>query len=169
MDAERLSSKQQMFLRFFFESWNASEAAKKAGYAKPHNVSGAKLLNNPQITAAVREKLALEGLDSNFVRARLKMIASASIGDFIDVDSHSGQVSFNYEKAKRLGVDRFAKKVSIRDGKIVTIEMVDPLHALAILARLLGLFDSAPVDHASDGVIRWFRSGGDIKNFTGRA
>jgi hypothetical protein len=89
----RLTPKQEMFLRHYFQSWNAADAARKAHYGGPANVVGCKLLGAPAVRSAVQQKLALEGLNAEFVRAQLAMMAHASLL-FAGIDSCGGTACY---------------------------------------------------------------------------
>lgn len=51
-----LTEKQKRFIDFYVETANATEAARRAGYKKPH-VQGARLLDNVRVRNAIAERM----------------------------------------------------------------------------------------------------------------
>jgi hypothetical protein len=160
---KQLSSKQEVFVRRYIESWNASEAARVAGYSRPHNVSGAKVLGSPAIQALIQRQLEEVGLTPDFVKFQLSMISRASIADFLSIDDQSGKAKFDIARAARLGSLRFARRITIRNGEITSIEMIDVVRALDILARLLGLYGDETKPSQPTSVDRDFWEGGPLR------
>jgi phage terminase small subunit len=138
--ADRLRDKQQVFLDHYFRTWNAAASARAAGYHPPYNVAGAKVLHSPTIQALVREMMQESGVTEDLIRFQLAEISRASIEDFLNIDAKTGTVSFDLQKARETGTMRFAKKIVIRGGVVVSVEMVDVLKALDMLAQLMGLY-----------------------------
>jgi phage terminase small subunit len=155
---DRLRDKQQVFLDHYFRTWNAAASARAAGYRPPYNVSGAKVLHSPTVQALVREMLQESGVTEDFIRFQLAEISRASIEDFLHIDAETGTASFDLQKAQEIGTMRFAKKIVIRGGVVVSVEMVDVLKALDMLAQLLGLY-SEPVTSSPTSNDRSFWEG----------
>jgi phage terminase small subunit len=79
---DQLKGKQQVFVREYMISLNASDAMLKAGYtSKNRNVDGPRMLANPRIAAAVAELMAERaeklGIDADDVLTRIAAIATA--------------------------------------------------------------------------------------------
>lgn len=79
-----LSDQQLQFIEEYLTSWNATKAAKKAGYSsKTARQQGSRLLSNVDIRTAIDERLAEAAMSSNEVLARISLIARADMGEFI--------------------------------------------------------------------------------------
>lgn len=65
---------------------NASEAARRAGYATKANVQGARMLANASIWAVVQLGFELQTMPKSEVLARLSMQARGSMADFLRID-----------------------------------------------------------------------------------
>lgn len=81
--ADGLSDKQQMFVTAYLDCLNATEAARRAGYAHP-NVQGSRLLVNVSIAEAVRIGLKEKAMPADEVLARLAEMARADIRDLFN-------------------------------------------------------------------------------------
>jgi phage terminase small subunit len=84
----QLTAKQRRFVEFYVQLWNASEAARQAGY---NHVSGNsfRLLNLPHIQAAIQQRIKESGLVSAEVLARLAQQARLNISEFY-IDTPDG-------------------------------------------------------------------------------
>lgn len=74
-----ITDKQQVWLSEYLTCWNATEAARKAGYSKP-GISGHENLTKPYIQAAISEQLAEHVMTANEALARISSIARAQWG-----------------------------------------------------------------------------------------
>lgn len=131
-----LSIRQQVFVIEYTGCWNASEAARRAGYSRhTANEQGSRLLTNVSVQQAIRKRLSEIAMPADEVLSRLAQHARGSMGDFIQLDAEGRPAGFN------LGPDapqHLIKKVSIADRGI-TFELYDAQAALTILARHHGL------------------------------
>lgn len=121
-----LTGKQQTFISAYLSNgFNATEAARSAGYEGSDNVlgvTGYENLRNPKISAIVHERLNEAAMSANEVLSRLSDIASGKVTDFVDED---GKFDINLAKQrkkehllKKLKVKRFSKQVdSFTEGK----------------------------------------------------
>ena len=157
MEKEALSPKQEVFVRNYIETWNASVAAQRAGYSKPYNVSGAKVLHSPIVQAAVAPHLRDAGLTRDFIMQYLAEIARSSIEDFVEVNKKTGLTKFNLKKAMDQGSLRFVKRIRLRKGEVESIELLDVHRALEVLAKLLGLFDENAKPEEQNEVLEWLK------------
>lgn len=157
---EKLTYKQRAFLEAYLECWNASEAARRAGYNGKSNVAGPQLLANLSIRQAIRERLNGMQMSANEVLNRLSEHARGDMGDFLDI----GPMGFtiDLDSAKKRGLTHLIKKVKLRtqtsvskDGTEVEthdmeIELYSAQEALALLGKAHGLFKDK-VDITSAG------------------
>lgn len=77
-----LSHKQQAFVEAYLQTWNASEAARRAGYRGAADVVGPRLLGNIGISAAIQARLANLKLSTDEGLTRLAEHARGSVGCF---------------------------------------------------------------------------------------
>lgn len=140
-----LNIKQRAFTEFYLTAWNATEAARLAGYKHPH-VQGARLLSDIRIRAVIDERLQQLAMGADEVLARLSQQASASMEDFIDLSW--GTPRIDLQKAEKAGKLHLLKKVSYdKEGRLSGIELHDSQAALVQIGRYHKLFtDRVVVD-----------------------
>lgn len=145
-----LSDKERMFVEAYLQLWNATAAARKAGYSeKTARQQGSRLLTKVDIRQEIETRLAEVAMGANEVLARLAQHARASMADFIEVDDE-GKPDIDLSAAKEHGLLHMIKKVEIeptRFGTTYAIEVYDAQAALVHLGRHHGLFkDRDPSD-----------------------
>lgn len=137
----RLTNKQRAFIEHYFVCWNATEAARLAGY-RGNDVTlasvGYENLRKPHIAAVIEARLAELALPASEVLARLSDQAVASMADFVSEDAE-GRVHLDLEKAKDLGKLHLLKRISIT-AKGLTIELHDAQKALKLIGQHHKLF-----------------------------
>jgi phage terminase small subunit len=120
--------------------WNASEAARRAGYSeKTARFIGCENLTKPNITAEIDVYLAEIQMSANEVLARLTEQARGTMADFVDPET----VLVNLSKAKQANRLHLLKSFSHTVGEktdTVKIELYDAQAALALLGRAHKLF-----------------------------
>ena len=121
-------SMRQVWLTEYFQCWNATEAARRAGYKWP-NKYGPKL--KEQLQDEIDARLDEMAMPANEVLARLGEMARADIADFI---SETGAIDWDKIRAKGYLV----KKVVHQKGQRSTIELHDAQSALMHLDRYHG-------------------------------
>src|SRR3990172_8007067 len=89
----KLSNKQRAFIEHYLTCWNASEAARRAGYRGRANTIGARLLSNVVIAAAVEARLAELQMGADEILVRFTEHARGSMADFVDAGSASIDLS----------------------------------------------------------------------------
>lgn len=148
-----LRKKQLAFIEHYLQCYNATEAARRAGYSERSAYSiGHENLSKPEIRAAIDDRLSLLQMQSDEVLVRLSAQARGSMADFVRVNDR-GEVSINLKAAQAKNNLHLVKKVrkTVKRGKIeettVEIELYDAQAALAHLARIHGLYqDKLQVD-----------------------
>lgn len=78
----KLTPKQRKFVEVYLETWNATVAAREAGYKYP-NDEGPGLLRSPKIAATLAKRIRDEAMGPDEVLKRIGEEARASIGDFM--------------------------------------------------------------------------------------
>lgn len=105
-----MPAKRRLFVLAYLDCLNKTEAAARAGYAKPHP-EGSRLLQNATVAEAARLGFERKAMQKDEVIARISAIASASLEDFITLeaeptgDDSTYPVYFDPLKSKRKGRD----------------------------------------------------------------
>jgi phage terminase small subunit len=141
-----LTWKQQMFVEAYMRCWNAAEAARQAGYStRSARELGARNLRNPEIEAAIRERLAERVMAADEALARLALQARGRLEDVLDLEDSGSLAAWVAEGAKvRAGSGHLVRKVRVSQAG-VEVELYNAQRALELIAkahRLLG----APVE-----------------------
>jgi len=130
-----LPPKRQLFVEAYIASGcNATEAARRAGYAAPAE-EGYRLLRIAQVAEAIRERVeaAKECMGADEVLARLTEQARSTLDDFLDGEQ------IDFDKARDLGKMHLLKSISwTKYGP--RIEVYDAHAALVDLGRHHKLF-----------------------------
>lgn len=112
-----LTRKQQVFVAEYIRCWNASEAARRAGYSQRTAGSiGAENLTKPEIQEAIQAKLAEVHMSADEALKLQADIARADVGDIMEATTFG--YNFDMRKAKETGFTKLIKKVK---QKTVTI------------------------------------------------
>ena len=81
-----LSNKQRVFVEEYLQCWNATEAARRAGYSPKTAYSiGQENLRKPEIAAAVKARINEKTMQADEVLARLSEQGRADIGQFFKI------------------------------------------------------------------------------------
>ena len=133
-----LTNRQRKFVEEYLTCWNASEAARRAGYKNRANTAGAQTMSNNVIRSVIKKRLAEAAMSADEVLARLSDQAAASMDDFITIVK-GGYGRIDFRKAKQLGKMHLLKKYAVtKEG--VRIELHDVQGALTQIGRHHGLF-----------------------------
>jgi len=82
----RLTNKQRVFVEEYLQTWNATEAARRAGYKGNNDTLrsvGSENLAKPYIKARIQERLREKALSADEVLSRLAEQATVNIAEFI--------------------------------------------------------------------------------------
>jgi phage terminase small subunit len=160
--AKGLTALQRRFVEEYGRDWNATRAAKAAGYSeKTARQQGARLLSNVVIQAAIQQRLSELALGPDEVLARVAIMARGTLYPFLKFKENGDfDVSISSEDAiaalptlKTIQVDRKIGKTtvdyddmgratirSIEDERI-KVELHDQMRALELLGRAHGLWE----------------------------
>jgi phage terminase small subunit len=138
-----LSNKQKAFIEHYLRTWNATEAARLAGY-KGNAVTlatvGSENIRKPAIAAVIAERLGELAMEADEVLVRLSDQARASIEDFIEI-TPLGAPTLDLKKAQEAGKLHLIKKLNYdADGNLRSIELYDAQSALVQMGRSHGIF-----------------------------
>jgi len=133
---ESWTRKRKVFLEEYLKCWNATEAARRAGYKHP-NVQGPTLVNLSIIKDEIDKRMREKAMDANEVLARLAAQARGDIADFLNTEVPGGILDL--EKAEELGLTHLIKNITwTKQG--VRVELYDAQAALVHIGRHLKLF-----------------------------
>lgn len=134
-----LTDKQRAFVAEYLVCWNATQAAKRAGYTGSYEVlrvTASETLRHPAVRAVVEARLSEKAMTADEVIARLADIARGNMADFISVNGHT---RLDFKKAETLGKLHLVKSYS-KGKQGVRIELYSALDALEKLGKAHGLF-----------------------------
>lgn len=140
-----LTDKQSAFVSHYLASWNATQAAIRAGYsAKTARSIGAENLTKPDIQAAIAARLSELKMGADEVLTRLTEHARGSLAPFLRINGDGELAGFDLSGDKPL---HLLKKVSVTrrvfkdtDEATVSIEVYDAQAALTLLGKHHKLF-----------------------------
>lgn len=149
-----LSPKQQAFVEHYLTCWNASEAARRAGYSvKTAGSQASRLLKDVNVTRAIDTRMGELKMTSNEALMIITNHARGTLDEFVD---EFGDIDMKRAKeAGKLGLVK-KYKVSVRtfkDEKTVTteIELHDPQNAAMLIAKHHGAFvEKSTVEHSGE-------------------
>lgn len=161
-----LTDKQRLFVEYYIQCLNATEAAALAGYEGDYNslrVIGSTNLAKVNIRAAIDQRLKEYHLSADEVLSGLSDIARASIADFVNPSGYIDLVEA--DKRGKLHMARKIKRTVRRDKdggetETIEIELYDKQAALLQLGRYHQLFvDRMKIDDWRSQAIADIRAG----------
>lgn len=130
-----LTDKRQAFIDEYLKCWNATEAARAAGYAVPRQ-EGSRLLSNADIREEIQRRVSERAMSADEVLIRLSNMARADIGDFLSILPGKAAPMLDLGKAATAGKLGLIKKIKASaDGTIVEFELYDAQAALVQLGK----------------------------------
>lgn len=114
-----LKGKQALFVEEYLKTFNATEAAKAAGYSPKTAYSiGWENLRKPEISQAISRRLSESAMTSDEVLMRQAEIARSDIGEFLE-QAEDGEVSVRLTDAKTKAPKRTHLIKRITQRKVV--------------------------------------------------
>ncbi len=149
-----LSRKQRVFISEYLQCWNATEAARRAGYSnRTARAIGAENLTKPNIKAEIDLALAEKQMNADEALTILAEHARGDMGEFMDISSMGFSLKLVDEngipkntrlikKIKQKTTTFLAKKESEEDREIheIEIELHDPQNAIDKILRVAGRY-----------------------------
>ena len=133
MTVSGMNNKQCVFIEEYLTCWNATEAARRAGYKHP-NQQGPRLLVDVGIQAKIQERLQGKCLSADEVLVRLgeqaRSISKEYVNDWGFID---------FKKLKADGLIHLVKKIK-RNQQGIEVELYDAQAALVHIGRHHKLF-----------------------------
>ena len=141
-----LTKRRKLFIEEYLECWNASEAARRAGFAHAGS-QGHRLLQNVEIQQAINDRLAEKCMSADEVLVRLADMARSDIKDFVLI-REGGDWTIDWAAAE--GKTHTIKKLrDTKDG--LSFELYDAQAALEKIGRAHGIFKSVHEHTGKDG------------------
>lgn len=146
-----LTGKRAIFLAEYLKCWNASEAARRAGYSvHTAGAQGGRLLKNVEISAAIERFKAEHIMSAEEVQILVTQQARSDIGDFLEqagdvvrVDLVKAIEAKKTGLIKKLSQTRTVRKRGNGDTEetfSTTIELYDKQAALVQIGKMHELF-----------------------------
>jgi phage terminase small subunit len=159
LDEKKLTNKQKIFINEYLVSFNATEAAIKAGYSvKTAYSQGARLLKDVEIKEILRLKLTETAMSAEEVLKRLAEMARGDMADLMEITSSgftlklsekdpNGEIVVNpktklIKKIKQKVTTYLAKNESQEDREVIEteLELYSAQEALQLLGKYHALF-----------------------------
>lgn len=136
-----LTRKQRIFIDEYLNCWNASEAARRAGYSiRTAGSIGAENLTKPEIAIEIKKRLDESAMSADEVIQAIGDIGRADISDFIEIDEATGRLkNIDFAKAKRTGKLNLIKCITPTANGL-KIELHDRMRALELMGKHHQLF-----------------------------
>ena len=133
-----LTDKQKVFVEEYLVSWNATQAAIKAGYSPKTAYSiGPENLKKPEVQQFIQARLKEKHLTADEVLARLADQSRGTLEDFITPAGRGFR--FDMKKARDAGKMHLLKSIT-KGPRGTRIELYDAQAALVQLGRCHALF-----------------------------
>lgn len=144
-----LTNKQQVFINEYLKCWNATEAAKRAGYSEKTAYSiGQENLKKPEISAVIETRLDEIQASADEVLVRLTDHARANIDDFLSFQQGLRLPVLDLAKAHENGKMHLIKKLKYGKDGSIEFELYDAQAAAVQLGRARGIFvDKQEIEH----------------------
>lgn len=146
----RLTHKQQIFTNEYLQCWNATEAARRAGYAFP-NVEGPKNLVKPSIKKEISRRLDEMKMSADEALLLLANQARGSLGSFLSIGENGDfEIDLNNPNANLALIKKLkhTRKTYVdrkdEDKKEVVdhyeLELYDAQSAISLIGKHHGIF-----------------------------
>lgn len=151
-----LTDKRQIFVDEYLQCWNASEAARRAGYAHP-GAEGHRLLKNAEIQAEISRIVEERAMSRDEVLVRLADMARSDMSDFLEFKEGIKVPYLNLEQARERNRLHLIKKFKYNSDGLPEIELYSSYDALVQIGKAHSLFtdrveqtgkDGEPIEHA---------------------
>ena len=110
-----LSRKQQLWIEYYLQHWNATEAARLVPYKVPR-VSGPRNLHNTLVQEAIKARLDEVAMGANEVLHRLAEQARGSLEDFlrfVPLDAQGEEIMLDVQGEPLVKPARFAAVIDL--------------------------------------------------------
>lgn len=155
-----LTNKQELFVEEYLRTFNATQAAIKAGYSpKSAHATGWETLRKPEVEMAISQRLKATAMGADEVMMRLARQARGSMESFVEIVGD--KASINWRQVKDAGALDLVKKITettrtFKDETTITlsVELYDAQSALQLIGKHHRLFvDRAEITGEDGGPI----------------
>lgn len=159
MKKKKLTPKQELFVEEYLIDLNATNAAKRAGYAEKTSYSiGQRLLKHVEVQNAINAAQRRRSIRTEINQdAVIKEIAKIAFGDPRAVMSW-GPGGVKLKDSKEISEDAAAlvaevSETTTESGGSLRLKTNDKLRALELLGKHLGMFKEQPVQQSTNNLI----------------
>ena len=159
MSERRLSKKQKLFVEYYLQTWNATQAAIKAGYSKKSAaVTGHNNITKTNIAEEIKRRVDEICMSSDEALTLLSDQARGTLEDCMDVEMVESRLkkgvmipsySINLVKAKEKGKLHLIKSIA-PSAYGIKVELHSSQRALELIGKAHGLF----IDNIKHEVIK---------------
>lgn len=137
----KLTNRERLFIEYYLACWNATEAARLAGYAHPRQ-AGSRLLSNVDIQAAIEARIGQVAMQANEVLLRLANHARFDPLEFaqIGLGPAGGYAAVDLNAIRAAGLGNVVKKIFYDKHNNLTVEFHDGQAALKLIGQHHKLF-----------------------------
>lgn len=146
--SSKLTDKQKAFINYYLQSFNATDAARKAEYKGNDNTLrsiGSENLTKPNIKAEIDARMGELVMSANEALYELGQIARLDISEFLEFKPGIREPYLDLQKAKEAGLMRFVKKIKYNAQGLLEFELYDKQAALVQIGKWRGL--SERIEH----------------------
>lgn len=156
-----MTDKQKVFCEYYIQSWNATQAARQAGYKGNDDTIRAiasENLTKPNIKEYIESRVSEIAMDTNEILSRLTMWGRGTVSPFLKQDDYSQALCVDSEN-QHIGLIKKIKQkettLKARDDETVLsrdfeIELHDAKDAVIQLAKIRGMYTER-IDHTTGG------------------
>jgi phage terminase small subunit len=140
MQSERLTVRQQQFVREYLVDLSAAKAAVRSGYSKTSaHVTASRMLRRAAVRGAIQAELEKRfGITKLTIAEELAAVAFHNVGDVVSWSKHNLRV----RPSNALTDDQRKAVIAVRQSKgRIEVQFADRLRALELLAHVLGLMN----------------------------
>lgn len=163
-----MTDKQKIFCEKYIQCWNATEAARQAGYKGSDDTLRAiasENLTKPNVREYINERMDQVSMSTNEILHRLTEWGRGTVEPFLTHDDFSEALSVNTDEAKKaIGLikkikqDETVLKPQLKDSDTVLkrkfeVELHDAKDAVIQLAKIRGMY-TEKVEHSGEIGIR---------------
>lgn len=147
-DPTRWTTKQRRFVEEYMVDFNATAAARRAGYSASRPglaITATNLMSRPNIRAAIDERLEALSMSAAEAVDRLSDWARGSMADVVSIDGR-GHWQLDLNKAREGGKLHLIQELSYDGNGQPRVKLYSAMDAVIQVAKMRGLFrNEAPV------------------------
>lgn len=144
-----LTAKQALFIEHYLQCWNATEAARRAGYSEDSvRQIGAENLTKPYIAEEVKRRIDELTMKTDEALLRLTKQARSTMADFVKLFPGVNMPMIDWHAAAANGALDVVKEITIKDGEI-SFKLYDAQSALVHIIKQRQLLEGKPTERTA--------------------